>query len=434
MSEIIAQSYDVIIVGAGVIGCSIALSLSRAGFNTLNIDANPVAGYGSTSHSSAIIRPFYSHRTSCAVAHEARHRWLHWPEFLNAQDPSGYAHYQETGGTILVSSLHPDQFEQNIQALKSLGISYEWLDTDALLKRHPGLSLTGYGPPSRSDQADFGEPSDSAIIGGIYLPACGHVNDPQLAAHNLCFAAQAEGAQFQFGQRVSGFIQNHQGLHGVVVGDGSQIHARAVVNAAGPHSSQVNDMIDWQTAPGISTQAHRHEVAYVKAPSQTEGVQGFLVDLDTGVYMRGDGADLLIGSADPACDTADVVEADSHFDAFTEQWTTQVHRAGMRIPSLSIESKARGTVGLYDVSPDWIPIYDKTNIPGYFVAIGTSGNQFKNAPLVGDMMRTIIEQEFQGLDHDRQPAQFYLPEVAQQVDLSFYSRQRDLQPTSSVLA
>ncbi|MFT7220458.1 MAG: sarcosine oxidase subunit beta, partial [Candidatus Azotimanducaceae bacterium] len=87
-------------------------------------------------------------------------------------------------------------------------------------------------------------------------------------------------------------------------------------------------------------------------------------------------------------------------------------------------------VGLYDVSDDWIPVYDKTDLNGYFVAIGTSGNQFKNAPLVGDIMAAVIATP----DHDVQPASLMLEHVGVTVDLSFYSRNRDVKKTSSVLA
>ena len=70
---------NVVIIGAGVIGSSIALGLTRKGFKTLSIDALPAAGFGSTSYSSGIVRPFYSAIESCALAHEARSRWLRWP-------------------------------------------------------------------------------------------------------------------------------------------------------------------------------------------------------------------------------------------------------------------------------------------------------------------------------------------------------------------
>ena len=62
------KTFDAIIIGAGVIGTSIALGLSRKGLKTLNVDSLPAAGYGSTSNSSAIIRPFYSAIENCALA------------------------------------------------------------------------------------------------------------------------------------------------------------------------------------------------------------------------------------------------------------------------------------------------------------------------------------------------------------------------------
>jgi sarcosine oxidase subunit beta len=156
--------------------------------------------------------------------------------------------------------------------------------------------------------------------------------------------------------------------------------------------------------------------------------QGFLVDLDTGIYQRGDGADVLIGSADPTCDPADVADPDNYNSSLTEQWTQQVYRAALRFPDLAIENSARGTVGLYDVSNDWIPIYDRTDLPGYFVAIGTSGNQFKNAPVIGDIMTRIITAE------DPDSVWLTLPNVQREVDLSFYSRLREPQNTKNVMA
>ena len=46
----------------------------------------------------------------------------------------------------------------------------------------------------------------------------------------------------------------------------------------------------------------------------------------------------------------------------------------------------RGIVDLYDVSDDWLPIYDRSAIDCFYMACGTSGNQFKNAPVVGELM------------------------------------------------
>ena len=63
----------------------------------------------------------------------------------------------------------------------------------------------------------------------------------------------------------------------------------------------------------------------------------------------------------------------------------------------------RGFADLYDCSDDWIPIYDRSELPGFYMAVGTSGNQFKNAPVVGHCMAELIEACENGHDHDADP-------------------------------
>ena len=428
-------SADVIVIGAGVIGCSVALSLARRGLATLNVDTLPAAGYGSTSHSSAIIRPFYSHVTSCAIAHEARHRWLGWAEFLGVDDERGLARYTESGGLVLVKEGTRDSYAHNLAVLETVGVEYHMLDAAEVAALYPDICLDAFGPPRRLNDAAFGMPTGGRITAGIFIPAAGYVSDPQLAAHNLQVAAAAHGARFRFGARVSEVLRDGDRVRGVRLADGDVITAPVVVNAAGPHSSMINALAGISATLRITTEAHRHEVAYLRAPPGfVEHGNGFVVDVDTGTYQRPDGPDILIGTADPDCDPPDIVDPDAYSAELTQQWTAQVYRAAQRFPKLGIENTARGTVGLYDVSDDWIPLYDKTDLGGFFIAIGTSGNQFKNAPVVGELMAEIILSVGQGHDHDTAPASLYLPHLQRTVDLSFYSRQREVQATRSVLA
>jgi sarcosine oxidase subunit beta len=426
------KSPDAIIIGAGVIGCAIALGLARAGLKTLNLDALPAAGYGSTSHSSAVIRPFYSHVTAAAISHEARFRWLNWAAALDHDDPAGMARYTESGGLVLMREGDEQRFSGNLRVLEEIGVDYEILDASALSRLYPGISLDAFGPPKRAEEPGFGEPVAGRISGGIFMPAAGYVSDPQLAAHNIMSAARALGADFRFNARVVEVRREGGRVLGVTLEDGEALSAPVLVNAAGPHSARINDLAGVSATLRIRTRAERHEVAYLPAPSTyVEGGNGFLVDLDTGIYLRPDGADLLVGSADPACDPPDVVDPDAYSAAFTQQWTAQVYRAAQRFPDLPIENTARGTVGLYDVSNDWIPVYDRTDLEGFYLAIGTSGNQFKNAPMVGELMANVI---LKGERHDVEPAELELPEVGRTVTLDFYSRHREIQQTSSVLA
>ena len=91
----------------------------------------------------------------------------------------------------------------------------------------------------------------------------------------------------------------------------------------------------------------------------------------------------------------------------------------------------RGVVDLYDVSDDWIPIYDKSAVPGYYMAIGSSGNQFKNAPIAGKMMAALIQYCESGSDHDNEPLQFEFPYIKYKTNVGFYSRKREINKDSS---
>ena len=62
-------------------------------------------------------------------------------------------------------------------------------------------------------------------------------------------------------------------------------------------------------------------------------------------------------------------------------------RLARRIPDFGVPSQPSGIAAMYDASDDWVPIYDRSSLHGYFMACGTSGNQFKNAPMAGQYMR-----------------------------------------------
>lgn len=79
---------------------------------------------------------------------------------------------------------------------------------------------------------------------------------------------------------------------------------------------------------------------------------------------------------------------------------------------------------MYDVTNDWIPIYDQSNLPGFYLAIGTSGNQFKNAAGVGHLMASLIDAVEKGQNHDVDPVQVTMPYTGVVLNAGFYSRRR----------
>jgi sarcosine oxidase subunit beta len=205
-------------------------------------------------------------------------------------------------------------------------------------------------------------------------------------------------------------------VSGVKLADGEEIHAPVVINVAGPGSSIVNGMAGVLDDMTITTRPLRQEVVHVPAPEgfdfETDGT--IVSDSDIACYCRPEhGNHILIGSEDPPCDPHMWTGDDKTYDRnFSDQWTTQAMRYAQRVPSLGVPSQTRGVVDLYDASTDWIPIYDKSSLPGFYMACGTSGNQYKNAPIAGKMMAALVEYCENGNDHDTQPLTFTLPYIA----------------------
>jgi sarcosine oxidase subunit beta len=318
--------------------------------------------------------------------------------------------------------------------MREIGCPYRELDPAEVKQRLPIVSLEGFDPPRRPEDPAFGQPNGEMLPGAVFFPTGGYVSDPQLAAHNLQIAAEAKGARFRFNTAVVA-IPRHEGrVDGVMLAGGEHVSAPVVVNVAGPHSFKINQMADVEGGMRIRTKALRHEVAHVPSPPgfdfEHDGIH--FSDQDTATYCRPEiGNHMLLGSEDPECDAKEWVDPDDFSRELTEQGRIQVMRVAQRFPGLPIPSRLRGVVELYDVSDDWIPIYDKSDLPGFYMAVGTSGNQFKNAPVVGEMMGALIEACEAGRDHDADPLPFHLRHIDRWVSLGFYSRRRDLDTRSS---
>ncbi len=428
-----AQTADAIIIGAGVIGAAIALELNRVGMRTISVDKNPASGYGPTSASCAIIRVHYSTLDGTAFAYEGYHYWREWADYLGVSDERGLAEFREMG--CLVMATPANRHMHHITAhCDTLSIPYERWDGARILGRLPIYDLTSYWPPKRMDDPAFGEPGEGKVDEAVFFPTAGYITDPQLSTHNLQRAAEAAGGGFVFGRTVTEIQTDGERVSGVRLDNGDEIHAPVVVNVAGPFAEQVNKMAGALDDMTISTKALKQEVVHVPAPEGFDFYNDGLVisDSDIGCYCRPEkGNFILIGSEDPECDPREWVDPADYDRDFTEQWTHQAYRYAQRVPSLGIPSQMRGVVDLYDVSDDWIPIYDKSAVPGYYMACGSSGNQFKNAPIAGKMMAALIQYCEAGNDHDTQPLTYEFPHIKYTTDVGFYSRKREINQESS---
>ena len=426
--------YDVVVIGAGVIGAAIAFEMAKQGHRTLNLEKHPAAGYGSTSNTCAIVRTHYSTWDGTALAYESFLRWKDWPNYLETDDERCYAKLVETGMVIIKSK--GQDFKRHLRFHDELGIKYEEWDADTLQRKVPFYDVGAFYPPRRPDDAKFGEKSADKISGAIFIPTAGYINDPQLSTHNLQRAAEAKGGVFLFNGEVVDIRKSKGRVVGVTLKNGDTIDVPVVINVAGPHSFVVNRMAGVDNDMKVKTRALRHEVHYVPSPAEYDAERHgtFTSDDDIGGYHRPEvGNMILVGSQDPECDPQQWVDDPDNFDreVTEDQWKAQVYRLAQRMPSLPIPNQPKGVVDLYDVSDDWMPIYDKSNLGGFYMAVGTSGNQFKNAPMVGLMMAELIAACENGQDHDRDPVQVTGRYTGVTLNMGFYSRNREVNPDSS---
>ncbi len=426
---------DVVVIGAGVIGGAVALELAKAGRSVVIVDKGSAAGAGSTSASSAIIRFSYSTHDAVLMAWESASIWENWAEYLGAIDPDGMAKFIRTGYLVYRTAGYDGESVRVIW--DDLKIPYEVLSADQLREKFPALDANSYWPPKRIDDPAFG---DDAVgeLSGLYDPLSGFMDDPMLAAHNLINAAKVLGAQTRFKEEVVSIDKHGSQVTGVTLASGERIEAAIVVNAAGPHASKINKIAGVLDEMNIRHRPLRQEVYVAPAPNgfKLEDNVPVVADLDTGIYFRPHlGGTINLGGTEPACDDLHWIDdADDWREETTvEIWETMMLRLARRMPDFGVPVSPSRIGALYDATDDWVPIYDRSSIDGFYMACGTSGNQFKNAPMAATFIRLLIEAAEAGRNHDDDPISYIGPRSGRAINIGAFSRLREVQNTSGTV-
>ena len=424
------SSQRAIVIGAGVIGSAVAFELARGGWHVTVVDKAGGPGQGSTSSSSSIIRFNYSTYAGVVLAWESFQTWLHWRKHLGASPDEHIAEMINLGVVML------DVPVMNMAATTGLfervGIEYEIWDSQTLEIKVPGIDPGKFWPPKRIDDPAFWEDATEST-GALYTPAGGYISDPSLSAVNLAEAAKRHGTHFRFKEEIVAILKSDERVRGVRLASGEELIADVVVNVAGPWSSKINAMAGVGSDFTVEIAPMRQEVHHVDAPAGLEN-SPMIGDLDVGVYMRPTpGGGFLVGGTEPECEPMQWIDDpdQAHMSRTQELYDAQVTRAARRFPDLKVPPVAKGIAGVYDVSSDWTPIYDKSELPGFYLAIGTSGNQFKNAPGAGIIMAKLIDYVEGGINHDLDPLVVTGPRTGLPIDLATFSRKRPRNENSS---
>ena len=419
---------EVVVIGGGVIGCAIGLELRRRGVDVAVLDRNGEVGHGTTSSSCGIVRRFYSQPGMTAMAHESAQIWADWGAYLGPIDEDP-AVFKRPGAAFLLTEL-TRELRERAASMQRIGIPTRVLTAQELHERFPYLDVASNHPPRSIDDPAFLEAGTGSPIGGaVFEEDSGYVVSPGLATHNLRLAGEREGVRFLLNREVRSISGSGEDPFVLGLSDGTTVESDVLVNASGPHSAGVNAMAGVQLP--LETRPLVREVHSLENPLRgtPQGARlPIVADLDGGIYFRPEAGDaaLIVGSTDPSCDELEWVEdPDSARTSISQRYRErQCLRLMKRFPAVRL-GPPRGLASLYDVTVlDWYPIVDKTDRPGYYACIGTSGSSFKTAPVLGSLMAQIVTETEQGRDVDEEPIRLELPRINQTIDTSFLSRRR----------
>lgn len=357
---------DVVIVGGGCMGASVAFHLARRGLsNVLVIEREAMLGTGSTGRNAGGVRHQFSNEANIRLSIESIHTLAHF------QDEVGYPiDFHQHGYLFLLSSpTSVDAFRRNVAIQRACGVEVDWIDATAAERLAPGLDATG-------------------VLGATFCARDG-IADPNGVTMGFAKAAQASGVEIVRETEVTGIDVEGGRVTGVRTTAG-RVSTRAVVNAAGPHAREVGRLagLDVPVDP-----YRRHIFIAQDFKATVPPTRIMVIDFETTFYFHREGAGVLFGMGDP--------KEPAGFDT-TVRWdflpeVTDV--AMLRLPALNDASISHAWAGLYEMSPDGNPLIGPApGVEGFYLINGFSGHGFQHSPAAGRILADLIAGRDPGMD------------------------------------
>jgi len=354
------KSADVIIVGAGIVGSSIAYHLTEAGCcNVLVLERETSQGKGSTGKSMGGVRAQFATPVNIRMS-------LYSIPFFAAFDevmghPSGY----RPQGYLFVATrpAHMDYLRENYRAQVEAGLK------DVHLLDPAGVSQLA--PELRNDD----------IIGGSFCATDGFV-DPHSVMTGFMLKAMERGVQLLRDTEVTGIRTDAAGVCGVETAEGF-LSSRTVVNATGAWAGGVARL----AGVDLPVEPLRRMLVPTEPFDKVSHESPMVVDMNTGFHYRPEGRGLLLAWNDPE----ETPGFKLNFDrAFIEKVLT---RGVDRLPCLEEAevNPKRAWAGLYEMTPDHHPVIGPVkSLPGFFLANGFSGHGVMHSPATGRILADLI--------------------------------------------
>lgn len=393
-TEVKGSNFDVLVVGAGIIGLSIAWQIARrSNLRIAVLERGAGVGEGSTGASSAVCRFRYSHDEVVSLARDGIACYQQWKAFTGRSEVR--AEYQRDG-VLWIPGDDREWAGKQHDRMTMLGVNSEVLDVEEAGRRYPDINTCARAPDLLT-----GEDHDcDHRRARWFLESDGGYMDPVSAAQDLVSACRTAGVEVCFRCPVESIAQSHGRVTGVRISGQRGLSSPLVINAAGPWCRDLYEQagvpLNWDLKPV------RIQVLHRSRPPQLQGPIPVTVDMPGGIYFRTQnrGQQLIIGSILEEDEREAVADPDHYQQQTdTEFELEKLHALHHRIPALDYASRISGYCGLYTVNHDDVhPIVGPTTVEGFWVANGFSGHGFKLAPAIGAMIAKAVTGERSDFD------------------------------------
>jgi sarcosine oxidase, subunit beta len=353
------KTVDIVILGAGVMGASLAFWLAKRRAGQILVLDKDYAGNGGSGRSSALVRMHYSFPPEVQLALVSVDIFRRWPEVVGERGD-----FRKTGFVRIVHPKESELLRKNVEMQKSLGVDVQIIDQQELRELEPEWSI-------------------EEVECAAYEPGSGY-GDGSNVANDFLASARASGVEYVPKTRALEFRVEKGRVHGVLTENG-EVSAGVVVAATGPWTKPLFT----KSGLDIPIETEYHEVAILSNAPDMRGGGCACIDSVTATYFRPYASDkFLVGDfygkrgADP-----------DNFPQRAPEASLEdlIVRATRRIPKLQNAGIMKGVTGVYDMTPDCRPLLGEVpGISGLHLCAGFSGMGFKISPAVGLVMSELL--------------------------------------------
>jgi sarcosine oxidase subunit beta len=359
------NSADVVIIGGGISGCSIAYNLAKKGVKNIVVLEKSYICSGATGRCGAGVRMQWGTEMNCKLAKKSIEYYENANEIL---EYDGDVEFKQEGYLLVAGNDREfEQFKKNIEVQHACGIPSKLLTVEEAREIVPYLNT-------------------DVITGAAFCGKDGFLN-PFKTTDAFYRAAKRLGVEFHTFTEVTGIQVEKGKVVGVQTTKGN-IATNIVVNAAGGWSKVVSEMV----GVDVPIYSERHQILVTEPvePLQAPMVMGYSLNLYVQQEPHGS---FIMGRGD---------DTEPRDLRITSSWQFMEHMAktvDLLLPPLSKLRVVRQWAGLYNMTPDRQPIYDHAeNVEGFYMAIGFSGHGFMFGPLTGIVMSEMILVEEPTID------------------------------------